>query len=141
MSEFLREYARRFATLDKDNLYLLGELYSDDISFADPLHEVHGLPDLHKYFAKLYANVRDLQFEFHAFDQVREGKGYLRWTMTYRHPRLQGGAPIVVQGCSHLLWTANKVFQHRDFFDAGALLYEHLPVIGRIIRWLKGKLA
>lgn len=141
MSEFLREYARRFAALDKDNLHRLGELYSDDIAFTDPLHEIHGLSALHRYFAQLYANVSDLAFEFHAFDQVREGKGYLRWTMTYRHPRLKQGEPVVVQGCSHLLWTDSKVFQHRDFFDAGALLYEHLPVMGRMIRWLKGRLA
>jgi hypothetical protein len=141
MSEFLREYARHFAALDKHNLHLLGDLYSDDISFSDPLHQVHGLSNLRKYFAQLYANVTDLRFEFHAFDQVREGKGYLRWTMTYRHPRLRRGEPIVVQGCSHLLWTENKVFQHRDFFDAGALLYEHLPVMGMVIRWLKGRLA
>ena len=141
MSEFLRDYARRFAELDKDNLHLLGELYSEDIAFADPLHEVHGLHDLRKYFADLYANVSELQFEFHAFDQVREGKGYLRWTMTYRHPRLNQGEPIAVQGCSHLLWTEHKVFQHRDFFDAGALLYEHLPVMGRMIGWLKRRLA
>lgn len=141
MSEFLREYARRFAELDKDNLHLLGELYSEDIAFADPLHEVHGLPDLRRYFTELYANVRDLTFEFHGFDDVSEGKGYLRWTMNYRHPRLNQGHPIAVQGCSYLQWSDNKVFQHRDFFDAGALLYEHLPVMGRMIGWLKRRLA
>lgn len=141
MSEFLRDYARRFATLDKDRLHLLGDLYSDDISFADPLHEIHGLANLRSYFSELYANVREVQFEFHAFDQVRDGKGYLRWTMTFRHPRLKRGELIAVQGCSHLLWTQGKVFQHRDFFDAGAMIYEHLPVMGRVIRWLKRRLA
>lgn len=141
MSEFLRDYARRFAELDRNNLHLLGELYSQDIAFADPLHEVHGLTDLRKYFAELYANVRDLQVEFHAYDQVRESKGDLRWAMTYRHPRLNKCEPIAVQGSSHLLWTENRVFQQRDFFDAGALLYEHLPVLGRMIGWLKKRLA
>jgi hypothetical protein len=111
------------------------------VAFTDPLHEVHGLVNLRTYFAELYANVHHLQFEFHAFDQVREGKGYLRWTMTFSHPRLNLGKTISVQGCSHLLWTENKVFQHRDFFDAGALLYEHLPIVGKAIRWLKGRLA
>lgn len=114
---------------------------AQDIAFANPLHEVHGLTELRKYFAELYANVRDLQVEFHAYDQVREGKGDLRWAMTYRHPRLNKGEPIAVQGCSHLLWTENRVFQQRDFFDAGALLYEHLPVLGRMIGWLKKRLA
>ncbi|SEJ20887.1 nuclear transport factor 2 family protein [Pseudomonas sp. NFR16] len=141
MSEFLRDYARRFAALNKDNLERLGELYADDIAFADPMRKAQGLAEVRRYFAELYANVSDLQFEFHAFDQVREGKGYLRWTRTYCHPRLNQGEPIAVQGCSHLLWAENKVFQHRDFFDAGALLYEHVPVMGRMIRWLKRRLA
>jgi len=141
MTEFLREFAKGFASLNKNNLQRLPELYSYDIAFADPMHEVQGLSDLHVYFAELYANVQHLKFDFHAFDQVREGKGYLRWTMNYSHPRLNGGKTIQVQGCSHLLWSDNRVFQHRDFFDAGAMLYEHLPIMGRAIRWLKGRLA
>ncbi len=73
-------------------------------------------------------------------NQTGDGEGYLRWTMTYRHPRLRGGAPIRVDGCSHLLWW-DKVYQHRDYFDAGALLYEHLPLMGGAIAWLKRRLA
>ena len=136
MSEFLEHFARQFAGLNKDNLQRLGELYSDDVHFTDPLHDVHGLSDLRIYFAKLYANVSELSFDFRGFDQVREGEGYLRWVMSYRHPRLDGGRLITVDGCSHLLWR-DKVYRHRDYFDAGALLYEHLPVLGRVIAWLK----
>lgn len=140
MSEFLQRFAERFAALNKDNLELLGELYSDDVQFRDPLHEVHGLNAMRRYFAELYANVEALRFEFHGFDQVGEGEGYLRWTMRYRHPRLRGGAEIGVEGCSHLRWR-DRVYQHRDYFDAGALLYEHLPLMGRLIAWLKRRLA
>ena len=43
MSEFLRGFAERFAALDKDSLDQLNELYSDDVRFQDPLHEVQGL--------------------------------------------------------------------------------------------------
>ena len=72
--------------------------------------------------------------------QVRDGEGYLRWTMSYRHPRLKKGELIRVEGCSYLLWNG-KVHQHRDYFDAGALLYENLPLMGSAIRWLKGRLV
>ena len=140
MSDFLREFAERFAALNKDNLDRLGELYSDDVLFRDPLHEVHGLNEMRRYFVELYANVEALRFEFHGFDQVADGEGYLRWTMYYRHPRLRGGAEITVEGCSHLLWR-ERVYRHRDYFDAGALLYEHLPVLGSVIAWLKRRLA
>ena len=140
MSDFLRRFATEFAALDAGNLARLGELYSDDVLFRDPLHEVRGLPALQRYFAELYANVGRLEFDFHGFDQVVDGEGYLRWTMHFRHPRLRGGAPISVDGCSHLLWW-DKVYQHRDYFDAGAMLYEHLPLMGGVIAWLKRRLA
>ncbi|WP_130926397.1 nuclear transport factor 2 family protein [Pseudomonas sp. Sample_14] len=140
MSEFLRSFAREFSGLNKANLYRLGELYSDDIHFTDPLHEVQGLAQLRDYFSELYANVSDLRFDFHGFDQIREGEGYLRWVMSYRHPRLAKGREIRVGGCSHLLWR-DKVYRHRDYFDAGALLYEHLPILGRAIAWLKRRMG
>ena len=133
MSDFLRRFATEFAALDAGNLARLGELYSDDVLFRDPLHEVRGLPALQRYFAEMYANVGRLDFDFHGFDQVCDGEGYLRWTMHFRHPRLRGGAPISVDGCSHLLWW-DKVYQHRDYFDAGAMLYEHLPLMGGVTR-------
>lgn len=145
MSDFLHAFARDFASLNKHNLVRVAELYSDDILFRDPLHEVRGLRDLRAYYEQLYANVSELRFDFHGYDQtagqVAAGEGYLRWTMHYRHPRLEGGRPLQLEGCSHLRWRDSKVYHHRDYFDAGELLYEHLPLFGALIRWLKGRLA
>jgi hypothetical protein len=140
MSDFLRRFAQHFVQLNKDNLQRLGELYTDDVRFTDPLHEVQGLGQLSRYFGELYANVSELRFDFHGFDQIGDGEGYLRWIMSYRHPRLGGGRLIRVDGCSHLRWS-DKVYSQRDYFDAGALLYEHLPVLGRAIAWLKRRLG
>ncbi len=140
MSDFLHHFAQRFAELDASNLQQIDELYSEDILFRDPLHEVRGLPALQNYFAELYGNVSQLYFDFHSHDQIGDGEGYLRWTLHYRHPSLRGGALIHVDGCSHLLWW-DKVYQHRDYFDAGALLYENLPLLGGAIAWLKRRLA
>ncbi|KAB0487563.1 SnoaL-like domain-containing protein [Pseudomonas reinekei] len=140
MSSFLQQFARQFAELNKDNLHRLNDLYTQDVRFTDPLHEVQGLGQLHSYFAELYSNVSELRFDFHGFDQIADGEGYLRWVMSYRHPRLAGGRIIRVDGCSHLRWR-DKVYCHRDYFDAGALLYEHLPVLGRAIAWLKRRMG
>jgi hypothetical protein len=141
MDDFLHRFAEGFSALNKDNLQRLGELYSADIHFTDPLHDVNGLSDLQDYFAQLYANVEQLDFQFQGFDNVSEGEGYLRWLMTYRHPRLHKGMPIEVQGCSHLCWRDERVYRHHDYFDAGALLYEHLPLMGPAVAWLKRRMA
>jgi hypothetical protein len=141
MDDFLHRFAEGFSALNKDNLQRLGELYSADIHFTDPLHDVHGLSDLQDYFAQLYANVEQLDFQFQGFDNVSESEGYLRWLMTYSHPRLHKGLPIEVKGCSHLRWRDERVHRHHDYFDAGALLYEHLPLMGPAVAWLKRRMA
>jgi len=140
MSTYLQQFAERFAQLDGDHLDRLENLYSEDITFRDPLHRIDGLDDLRAYFAQLYANAHDIRYVFAGADEVTPGQGYLRWTLQFRHPRLAGGRPISLQGCSYLQWR-DRVHFHQDFFDAGALLYEHIPLMGGAIRWLKGRLA
>jgi len=142
MSGFLQRFASEFARLDATNLDRLRDLYSADVHFTDPLHEVCGLVELERYFSELYANVEHLHFEFISHDEICDGQGYLRWIMSYRHPRLNGGELISLEGCSLLRWNgAGKVVRHRDYFDAGALLYQHVPLLGAAIRWLQRRLA
>ena len=140
MSVFLQSFAERFASLDGQHLQMLEKLYSEHVTFRDPLHQLEGLPALRDYFAQLYANAHAICYEFSGADEVQPGQGYLRWTLQFRHPRLAGGRLISLQGCSHLKWQ-ERVYFHQDYFDAGALLYEHVPVMGSAIRWLKGRLA
>ncbi len=140
MSKYLEAFAERFATLDAGNLQNLDKLYSESITFRDPLHQIHGLPALRAYFAELYANASDIRYDFHDASETSPGAGYLRWTLHFRHPRLAAGRLISLDGCSHLQWQ-ERVHFHQDYFDAGALLYEHVPVLGRMIGWLKGRLA
>ncbi|QEY63743.1 nuclear transport factor 2 family protein [Metapseudomonas lalkuanensis] len=140
MPDFLQCFAQSFSTLDASSLGALDELYAPDVQFRDPLHSLNGLPALRRYFGQMYASVEDLHYEFHGFDEVGPGRGYLRWTLRFRHPRLGGGEVIRLEGCSYLLWQ-ERVYLHQDYFDAGALLYEHLPLLGRLIAWLKRRLA
>lgn len=142
MSGFLQRFAEEFARLNASNLERLADLYSADVHFTDPLHEVCGLDELQRYFSELYANVEQLHFEFISYDLVADGQGYLRWVMSYRHPRLNRGRLISLEGCSLLRWNAEgKVERHRDYFDAGALIYQHVPLLGSAIRWLQRRLA
>ncbi|GLO58505.1 transcriptional regulator [Pseudomonas putida] len=140
MHSYLQTFAERFASLDAHTLDMLGDLYSEDVTFRDPLHQLSGLPALRGYFAQLYANVQEVRYTFEGYDEVQPGHGYLRWTLHFRHPRLGNGALISLQGCSHLRWH-ERVHFHQDYFDAGALLYEHVPIMGSAVRWLKGRLA
>jgi hypothetical protein len=45
-----------------------------------------------------------------------------------------------VRGVSHLK-ISDKIDYHEDFYDMGAMLYEQLPLLGSVTRWLRLRLA
>ena len=124
MQPVVERFKQIYSGLSVRSLGLLNELYSDDVEFQDPFHRIAGLPALRQYLAALYAQV--------------EACAVLTWTMQLNHPRLNAGAVVTVPG-STLIRFRDKVFYHRDYFDAGAMVYEQLPLIGMLIRTIKGR--
>ncbi len=137
MNDFLNVYR----TLNRENVNRIGEIYSEDIHFIDPAHEINGLEKLKSYFEHLYANVERIEFDF--LDPLRDGEnGYVRWSMQFSHPRLKGGREIVVPGSSFVKFNSTeKVFYHRDYFDLGGMLYQHLPLFGPIVKAINRRLG
>ena len=132
----LGHFRALFNELDKGNLNKLSEVYSEDICFQDPLETVHGLDELTRYFAGAYANVISCRFDFG--EAIVQGEfAAVPWVMHLRHKRIRKGREVQVRGISHLEIRDGMVCYHRDYFDAGEMLYENLPVVGRVIRWIK----
>ncbi|WP_136068328.1 nuclear transport factor 2 family protein [Modicisalibacter radicis] len=136
----LETFCALYKKLDKNCTEVLYEIYTADIEFADPFQRIEGIAALTGYFESLYANLESARFEF-AQRQRQDDQAFVCWTLTLVHPRLAGGREVAVEGCSRLRFRGDRVCEHRDYFDAGALLYEHLPLFGTAIRWLKRRLA
>ncbi|AQU84634.1 MAG: nuclear transport factor 2 family protein [Halomonas sp.] len=137
----LANFCAFFNKLDNTYTEKLYEVYTEEVVFDDPLHHVEGRAALERYFATMYENVERCQFTYHT-QQHQANQAFVTWTMEFIHPRLARGQPILVEGCSALTFSDDgRVLRHRDYFDAGAMLYEHLPLIGRAIRWLKHRLS
>lgn len=124
-----------YQQLRADNIALLDEVYAADVVFQDPLHRVEGLGDLKAYFARLYAAVESIRFSFETV-VATPGQAMLTWTMHMKHPRLRSGKELALPGATHIRF-AERVNYHRDYFDAGALLYEQLPVLGSVVRAIR----
>lgn len=131
----VEQFKETYRRLNARSLGLLTELYTDDVLFQDPFRRLEGLGELTRYFVELYAHVETCSFNFED-EVVHSQQAVLLWTMSLRHPRLNGGQTVVVPGSTHVRFR-NKIYVHRDYFDAGAMLYEHLPVIGMVIRFVK----
>src|SRR5690554_6369725 len=115
----------------------LNEIYSDNVLFIDSIHRISGIENLKSYFKKLDTNLIEGSFRF--IDQsIRDNTAYLQWEMNLRLKRPRKN--VKASGIS-VLTVEQKITRHRDYFDAGELFYENIPLLGKIIRFLKKKIA
>jgi|TARA_B110000977_G_scaffold130899_1_gene166823 esterase/lipase superfamily enzyme len=134
----LENFKHTFKDLIRTDWSQLGDIYADDILFRDPVHEIKGLVSLEDYFSNISTNLSECRFEY--LDQVTsDNTAYLKWIMHFKHPRL-GPKIIDVRGVSHIRYN-EKIEYHEDLYDMGAMLYERLPVLGTVTRFLKSRMV
>ena len=75
---------------------------------------------------------------FVIIDAVEQGDAaFLTWDFRFRMKRFDTGTVQTVRGASHLKFaTDGRANFHRDYWDAAGELYEKLPVLGSLMRWL-----
>ena len=132
LSEHFQE---TYNLLNLRNLDRLDELYTHDVVFEDPFHRLEGLDSLKRYFGHLYRGVDSCQFDFSGRLES-EQQIALAWRMHLRLTR-RPKELITVNGSSFLTVRDGKISRHRDYFDAGELVYERVPLLGSVIRRIK----
>jgi hypothetical protein len=140
MPLWLSNFVKIYQTLSTDNLELLATIYHREVTFIDPIHELKGFDNLFQYFQDLYENLVSCDFVISNVI-AREDQAAIYWTMSYQHPKLNKGNVINVTGSSHIKGHEDKVIYHRDYLDLGSMLYEQLPVLGKLIKLIKNKAA
>ena len=120
-----------------DSVARFPEFYSADAWFKDPFNEVRGIPAIQRIFSHMFKQVDEPRFV--VVDKIADAGGaMLVWEFCFRMKLWREGKTQVIRGISHLKLNAEgKVFYHRDYWDAAGELYEQLPVVGALMRWLK----
>lgn len=128
---------RFYETLSPDTLDQLPSIYAADAHFKDPFNDVVGVEAIAGIFRHMFATVDAPRFE--VTTRLLTGReAMLGWDF---HIRLRG-RPVVIRGVTHLGFdTDGRVCRHRDYWDPAEELYEHLPILGTLMRWLKKRLA
>ena len=137
----MESFLDMYSLLDATSIESIREVYRDDVRFIDPAHEINGIRELSDYFTSLYSHVETIRFHFEKV-MAQDTCGYVQWEMTFSHRRFAGGRAISVPGVTYVEFDKEgRVFYHRDFFDLGAMLYEHVPVLGRIVQGIRRRLG
>ncbi len=132
-----RDFVRYFEQLTPADLPRLSDFYAADARFKDPFNEVQGLPAIEAIFRHMYASLEAPRFV--VTGQVQQGpQCFLLWDFHFRFRRFDTRTEQRVRGSSHIVFDEQgRVTLHRDYWDAAEELYEKLPWIGGLMRWLK----
>lgn len=116
------------------------KVYTADAFLDDTLVVHHGAAAIEAYFVKTAANMTHCEV---AIDDVsRSGENYyVRWTMVFSAPAMDGGRPVHSVGISQVRFNRDgKVAFHQDFWDSGKNFYGHLPVAGGVVGFIRKRL-
>jgi ketosteroid isomerase-like protein len=125
-----------FEQLTPASLAQLHAVYTDDARFKDPFNDVQGQAAIRAVFEHMFGTLRAPRFVIK--DCVVQGNHcFLTWDFLFGLPRL-GPAEQRIHGASHLVLADDgRIAVHRDYWDAAEELYEKLPLVGSLMRWLK----
>ena len=139
----------RFCELYKDlasiELNDLDSVYHENIVFHDPVTKHEGLLDVKEYFANLLQNATSCKFTIHQIlncaSSSEEIDHVVLWTMESESKVIKKGQTLRLDGTTMLKIQDDHIIYHKDYYDLGQMVYEHIPVLGFIIKSIKKRLA
>jgi len=129
----LNDLVRFYETLAPASVSRMADFYAGDAYFKDPFNEVRSLPEIQAIFARMFHAVQAPRFTV-TERIVGEQAVALTWNFDFS----RRGSVWTIRGASVLRFGPDgRVIYHRDYWDAAEELYEKLPVVGTLMRWLK----
>lgn len=135
-SQHIQRVIDQFENLSPNSIDALVALYSKDAFFKDPFNEVKGHADIRHIFTHMFTQVNNPHFVIK--NTLENGShACLIWEFIFQlkqSPEMNQ----VIRGCTWMTFNeASLITEHRDYWDAAEELYEKIPVLGAMMRWLK----
>jgi len=126
-----------FEQLQPQDVSRLSALYAPEARFKDPFNDVRGVPEIERIFTHMFEALDTPHFIM--TERIVQGQQcFLAWDFRFRFKRFDTHTWQTIQGGTHVVFNAQGlVTLHRDYWDAAEELYEKLPVLGSLMRYLK----
>ncbi len=134
-----------FETLRPESLAALDAFYAPMATFRDPFNDLVGRPAIHALFAHMFETLEDPRFVVH--ERMVEGvQVFLTWRFYFKIKGFKNNQAQTIDGSTFLRGFISEdgvwmIDLHRDYWDVAQELYEKLPLIGNVLRFLRKKLA
>lgn len=135
--EAVARYAAFWAELRSETTGDLRGLARVDMRFSDPFNEIVGVERI----VAMLDHMLDV-LDRPCFVIVRQATGDTCAFYGWRLEAAFRGRPLAIVGASEVVFdAAGLVAAHTDHFDAGMQVYARLPLLGRVLRMLRARLA
>ena len=130
-----------FEQLTPASLSEMHHWYATQAWFKDPFKEVQGVHAIEAIFQHMFDTLEEPRFV--VTQCVTQGEHcFLTWDFLFRFQGQASQDLQCIRGCSHLVLVCSpegewRIQSHRDYWDAAEELYEKLPWVGALMRWLK----
>jgi ketosteroid isomerase-like protein len=126
-----------FENLSPADVARMSQFYAADARFKDPFNDVRGVPAIGQIFAHMFVALENPRFIVTG-RVVQGNQCFLTWDFLFAFKSFHKGVTQTVRGASHLVFDGQGLVSvHRDYWDAAEELYEKLPVVSTLMRWLK----
>ena len=141
MHTAVEQIVERFEHLTPSALQSFDTLYAPQARFIDPFNDVTGVGAIVQIFRHMFATL--VQPRFVVTGRIVQGaQCFLTWEFHFQFRQYQRGQAQCIRGGSHLVLDADgRIVLHRDYWDAAQELYEKLPLMGPLLRWLRRRSA
>lgn len=135
-----RRWADFFEALSPETLGEIALHCRADVRFKDPFNDITGVDNLRRVFEHMFETLDQPVFKVTDI-AVSEQAAYLRWDFVFT-PKGRTQKPWTITGMSEVHFDDTlKVLSHIDHWDAGEQFYARLPVLGRLIHWVRAKVS
>jgi steroid delta-isomerase len=126
-----------YERLTPASLLEINRYYAVDARFKDPFNEVTGISAIIGIFEHMFATVQEPRFTVKS-GAAQSNQAFLTWEFHFRLSRRDPDTQQCIRGVTHFQFNEQgRVVMHRDYWDAAEELYEKLPGIGVLMRWLR----
>lgn len=126
-----------YEQLTPGHLSRLGDYYAPDVHFKDPFNDVRGVSAVAQIFTHMFATLDQPRFIVRQHIVERD-QAFLGWEFHFRLRRWRPRVDQRIDGATLVRFDdQGLVAVHRDYWDTGEELYEKMPLLGSLMRWLR----
>lgn len=135
----LHRYVQAFEQLTPQNLHdTLMPMFAHNAYFEDPFNQVVGPDSIARVFEHMFQATEMPRFRVMNY-ALNEATGFIWWEFHFFDKQFN---PHHILGVSKVAFNqSGRVLSHIDYWDSGKYIYQKVPLLATLVRWVNRKLS